>query len=479
MSIKKEAISSFIWVFIQQFNSQIISFFVSITLARLLMPEEFGIFAILSVVIGVGNVLIEGGMNSSLIRSINLDISDYSTVFWFNLFTSIFIYVIVFFLSKPIAFFFDISILESITKWYALTFVINAFSSIQLIRLQKMLMFKKEMIIHIPSLILSSLVAIVLAYNGYGVWALIISALVKSSILAIQLWFFNDFKPKFIFEKDKFKYHFNYGYKLTLSGLIDTIVSNVYPLVIGKFFTISQVGFFDRANNLKNLPVLNISSVINKVTFPLFAKVQDDDVRLKSIYKRIMQMIIFILAPTLLLMAALGEPLFRFIFTEKWLPAVPYFQILCWSGILYPIHAYNLNILKIKGRSELFLKLEIIKKTMLIFVMAISIRYGIYGLLYGGIITSVIGFFINAYYSGKFINYTAWHQIKDLFPTILLATMVSAIIYFMDYWLSLQFFSDILRLLLGSITGAILFFLLSFLLKINALNELTNIIKKQ
>jgi O-antigen/teichoic acid export membrane protein len=178
-------------------------------------------------------------------------------------------------------------------------------------------------------------------------------------------------------------------------------------------------------------------------------------------------------------MAALAEPLFRFLFTEKWLPAVPYFQILCWSGILYPIHAYNLNILKVKGRSDLFLKLEIIKKTMIVVIIGFSISFGIYGLLYGGIIVSVLAFFINTYYSGKFINYTSWHQIKDIFPTLLLATVTGAVVFYGDRWLNNHLFSDFIRLLLGATTGALLFLLLSILFKLQAVHELTNIIKKR
>ena len=192
-----------------------------------------------------------------------------------------------------------------------------------------------------------------------------------------------------------------------------------------------------------------------------------------------MQMVLFFVAPILLIMAALGEPLFRFLFTEKWLPAVPYFQILCWAGILYPIHAYNLNILKVKGRSDLFLKLEIIKKVMIIVIIAASIPYGIYGLLYGGIITSVLAFFINTYYSGKFINYTSWHQMVDVLPTLILATITGGTVYLMDKYLSQQLISDFIRLVIGTAIGTLIFLLLSKLFKLTAMNELINIIKKQ
>lgn len=187
----------------------------------------------------------------------------------------------------------------------------------------------------------------------------------------------------------------------------------------------------------------------------------------------------FFVAPTLLILSALGEPLFRFLFTEKWLPAVPYFQILCWAGILYPIHAYNLNILKVKGRSDLFLKLEIIKKIIIVIVIGLSISYGVLGLLYGSVVISVIAFFINTYYSGKFINYSTWQQTKDIFPAIAIAFFATFIVYSSDNYLKSQLYSDVIRLGIGALFGGIIFFLVSSLFKLNAINELKMIIKKQ
>lgn len=479
MSLKQKALSGMFWTLIQQFSTQGISFVVSIILARLLLPEQFGLIAMLGIFVGLGTSLLESGLGQSLIRTTNPDTDDYSTVFYFNLAGSFIVYAIIFFCAPFIALFYSQPQLESITRWYCLIFITNAFSSIHYTRLTKLMLFKKELTIAIPSLIISSLVGIVLAYNGYGVWSLVASGLTQSVAVALQMWFRSDWKPVLRFSSEKFKYHFKYGYKLTLSGILDTLFSNAYVIIIGKYFAPAQVGFYNRADTLKQLPVSNISNVLNKVTFPLFAEVKDDDARLKDIYRKIMQMVLFFVAPILLIMAALGEPLFRLLFTEKWLPAVPYFQILCWAGILYPIHAYNLNILKVKGRSDLFLKLEIIKKIMIVVIIAMSIPYGIYGLLYGGIITSVLAFFINTYYSGKFINYTSWHQMVDVLPTLILATITGATVSLMDKYLSQQLISDFIRLVLGTAIGTFIFLLLSKLFNLTAINELINIIKKQ
>ena len=478
MSIKQKALSGIFWTLIQQFSTQGLGFAVSIILARLLLPEEFGLIAMLGIFIGLGTVLMEAGLGQSLIRTTDPDIEDYSTAFYFNLGGSFIVYAIVYFCAPSIANFYHQHQLESITRWYCLIFITNALSSIHFTRLTKQMLFKKELTITLPSLVLSSIVGVSMAYSGYGVWSIVASALTQSLAVALQIWIRSDWRPIFSFNKEKFKYHFHYGYKLTLSGILDILFANAYVIIIGKYFAAAQVGFYNRADTLKQFPVSNISAVLNKVTFPLFAEVKNDDLRLKEIYRKIMQMVLFFIAPILLIMAALGNPLFRFLFTDKWLPAVPYFQILCWAGILYPIHSYNLNILKVKGRSDLFLKLEIIKKTMVFLVIWASVSFGIYGLLYGGIITSVLAFFVNTYYSGKFINYTAWHQIVDVFPTVLLASISGAIVYFIDEWLSQHLFSDFKRLLLGATAGALLFWLLSTLFRLKALKELTNIIRK-
>lgn len=479
MSLKQKALSGIFWTLIQQFSSQGISFIVSIILARILLPEQFGLIALLNVFVSLGSILMDSGMGQSLIRTEEPDIDDYSTVFQFNLIVSFLIYIIVFISSPFIAKFYNQPELESLTKWYCLIFITNAFSSIHYTRLTKKMEFKKELTITIPSLILSSILGVLMAFYNYGVWSLVVSSISQSLMIGIQLWIRSDWKPKFRFNKEKFKLHFKYGYKLTLSGLLDSIFNNVYLLIIGKYFAANQVGFYNRADTLKQLPVNNISAVLNKVTFPLFAEVQHDNKRLKDIYKKIMQMVLFFVAPTLLIMSALSTPLFRLLFTEKWLPAVPYFQILCWAGILYPIHAYNLNVLKVKGRSDLFLRLEILKKTIVIISIIGSINFGVIGLLYGAVATSIIAFFINSYYTGKLINYSAFNQLYDILPTIIGASLTGVIVFFLDLILFKNEFNDIMRLMIGSVSGIFSFYILSLILRLNSLKELKLIIKKK
>jgi O-antigen/teichoic acid export membrane protein len=462
------------WTFGQQFGTQAIGFLISIVLARLLLPKEFGLIGMISVFIGIGTSLVNSGLTQSLIRTVDPDQEDYSTVFFFNLTGSILIYWMLFFSAPFIAAFFSQPILTEIIRIYCLTFIINAFSEVQLTRLTKEMNFKLQMTIAIPSLIGSGLLGMFLAYEGYGVWSLVCMGVIQSFFNTVQLWIRTGWTPSLIFNKAKFKYHLKFGYKLTLSGLLDTVFTNLYQIIIGKFFLPAQVGFYTRADSLKQLPVTNVSASLNKICYPLFASIQNDNARLKKGYKQIMQMVIFVVAPVLVIMGVLAEPLFRFLFTQKWLPAVPYFQILCLTGILYPLHSYNLNILNVKGRSDLFLKLEIAKKILGVTVILITINFGILGLIWGQVLTSVLAFFINTHYSGRFLNYDAWQQIKDIIPLIGLAFVSGFFVWWLNY--KLNNYSDIFRLIIGGFLGGAIYIGISFLFKIESLQEFKKIV---
>ncbi|WP_289021493.1 lipopolysaccharide biosynthesis protein [uncultured Salegentibacter sp.] len=479
MSLRKQATAGLVWTFAQQFSNQIIAFVVSIILARILLPEQFGLIGMVSVFIAVGNTLMDAGLTQSLIRDKDADQEDLSTVFYFNLAASAVIYLIIFFSAPLIAGFYEEPSLTKIVRVLCVTFVISAFGAIQSTRLTKVMNFKTQTLISVPSTVVSGIVGVSMAYSGFGVWSLVWSRVSASLMRTAQLWVYSKWTPSLQFNIPKFKDHFNFGYKLTLSSLLDTIFSNIYIIVIGKYFAASQVGFYVKSQSLKNLPVNNISSALNKVTYPLFAQIQEDDVRLKRVYKQIMQMVVFIIAPILIFAAVLAEPTFRLLLTEKWLPAVPYFQILCVTGILYPLNSYNLNVLKVKGRSDLFLKLEIIKKVLIIIGILIAIQFGIYALLYTQAILSIIAFYINSYNTGNFINYSSWEQTKDIFPIIIIGLCSGAIIYFTDLFLVQQEWLDIFRILFGGVLGLLVYFLISFILKKDVVMFFKKIILKK
>lgn len=478
MSLKKKTLSSIFWTSLQQFGTKIISFVVSIILARLLLPSDYGLIAMLTVFMGIGRVLINSGMNSSLIRTENPDQEDYSTVFIFNLIGSIIIYLIFYLIAPLVAKFYNQNILTSICRVYGVVFVINAFAVVQMTKLTKEMDFRTQLIVSLPSLVLSGVSGISLAYWGFGVWSLVWSAIIQSFLAAVQFWYWSDWRPSLVFNKEKFKYHFNFGMKLTISGILDNIFKNAYIIIIAKFFPAAQVGLYYKAESLKQLPATNIGAILNKVTFPLFSKIKNEDKRLREAYRKIMKVVIFLIAPVLIFMAVLGEPLFRFLFTEKWLGAVPYFQIICITGILYPIHAYNLNILIVKGRSDLFMKLEIVKKIVVVFIIAITFQWGIYGLLWGSVIISVICLFINSYYTGKFIDYSFSEQVRDLVPSIFFALVAGGgVILFDNYMVNIFYSGDFLRLLFGSMVGVIIYLFLNHITKEEAMTELIKLIR--
>lgn len=431
IKLKKQAVSGVIWTFLQQFSIQLINFVVQIILARLLMPEAFGLIAMLSVFISLGQMLMDSGMTSSLIRTKTPDQLDYSTVFVTNLVVSIAVYALVYFSAPLIGKFYNQEILIAILRVYAISFVIRSFVAVHVAKLTKEMNFKLQMKLQVPSTIIGAVVGVCLAYLGYGVWSLVWLNLTQTIVFTLQNWMFIKWKPSFIFNKRRFQYHFNFGYKMTFSGVLDTVYNDAYNIVIGKMFSPATVGFYSQAENLRLFPVKQLSTVMNKVTYPLFSSLKNDD-QLKSAYRLSMRLILFAVVPLMLLLIVIAEDLFLLLLGDKWLPSVPYFQILAIASIFRPIGVYNLNILKVKGKSDMFLKLEIIKKIVGVIAIAVTLPFGILPLVYSLTVTSVLFAFLNALYSGKLINYRVSEQIKDIrkiFISGVIAAAITIIVY--------------------------------------------------
>lgn len=466
--------SSLIWTTIQQFGTQGLNFVVSIILARLLLPSEFGLIALLSVLMALSNAIIDGGLAKSIIRSDSVSQNELSSVFWLNVALAVIMYLALFLSANYVAHFFEQPQLLQILRVYGLVLLIGSFGIIQRAQLTKSMNFKSQTLIAFPSLIAGAIVGITMAFTGWGVWSLVWAAITRSVMGTVQLWIYSKWIPSLSFSFASIKPHFSFGYKLTISAIIDTVFRESYTLVIAKFFNPMQVGFYNRANSLKQLPVSNFSAILGRITFPLFSKVKNDNEQLKRYYKKILQSSAFLIAPTLLVMAVMAEPLFRFLLTEKWLPAVPYFQILCVQGILYPLHAYNLEILNVKGRSDLFLRLEVIKKSVLLISIIISVPYGIYALLISRIIVSIFMVFVNTFYSGKLIGYNIWLQLKDLVSPVGIALLTASFVFFLDRYLVTDSI-DLIRLLTSAILSIISLVLLSKLFHSESFSDLQRI----
>lgn len=478
MSLKAKATSGLFWTLLQQFGYQGINFVVQLLLARILLPEAFGVIALLQIFISVGNNLIDSGMASSLIRNKDVDESDYSTVFYLNIVVATVLYGIMFASSSYIAKFYNMPILTDVIRIYCISFVINAFSIIQVTILTKNMKFKTQMFVQLPSLLISGIVSVYLAFSGWGVWSIVVYNLLINLLMSIQYWLKSKWRPKLVFDMKKLKYHFNFGYKLTLASLLNSVFDNIYGIVIGKAFSPQILGYYNRAEMFQLFPSKNISSALEKVTYPMFAQIQDDTEKLKKYYRQIFNLVVFFLTPTMLLLSVVAEPLFRFVLTEKWLPMVPYFQILTFVGVLHPFQRYNVNILRVKGRSDLVLKLNIIRKVVLIITIVIGIRYGIYGVLISQCVYSVVCVFLNTMYSSAMINYSLKEQVKDVVGVYVLAMLIGYVIYQLDN-IAMVALPDILRVVFGLTVGYIGYFALAYLFNFDAINIISKFLKER
>jgi teichuronic acid exporter len=466
--LRSSVLKSAGWIFLEKFGSQLIRFFVSILLARVLSPEDFGLIAMITIVISVGQSLKDSGMTQSLIRSKTITDVDYSTVFYSNIAFSIAIYLIIYAVAPLIAKFYGQEELTIITRVLSVQIIIQSVSAIQIARLTKSMNFKRQLLVQLPSFVVSGIVGIYLAYNGFGVWSLVYMTLVQVTLVTVQYWIRSSWKPLLLFDKQSFIKHFFYGYKIAVSGILDVIFKNLYNVIIGKYFSPALLGFYNRAYTLRELPIQNISATLNKLTFPMFAKIQDDDQRLKLAYSKVIQVVFFGTTPLMIMGLVLAEPLVVVLLTDKWLASVPFLRILCISGIVYPLNAYNMNILKVKGRSDLYLRIESIKKVLQLIGIILIIPFGIFPLLWFQVAFSFLSFVMNSYYSGRMIGLSIFDQVRSISGILVLAVGVGAVIYLFDNVLSSGQVSEIFRLGILSVTGMSLYILFSILFKVKA-----------
>lgn len=457
MSIKHKTLLGIFWTFTNVFFVKGLSFVAMLFLARWLGPEEFGLIGMISVFIGIGTSLVDSGLSSSIIRTKNANDSDFSTVFYMNIGASILVYFFLFLLAPYIADFYQQGPLINIIRVYCLSFIISAFSAIQLAILTRSMQFKHLTILNIPSTIIGVVVGLFMGYYNYGVWSIVAFYLTKQLILTFLLWITSTWKPSLNFSIERLKYHYKFGYKLMLSGFLDQIFTNSYNILIGRFFPVQMLGYFERAKHLNDYPASTFTGIIGKVTYPMLAALQDDSAKITTTYKRMLKATFFTIAPLMLGAAAIAKPLFEIILGIEWIPAVPFFQILSIASMLYPIHSFNINILKVYGRSDLFLKIEIIKKIITIISICIGFQFGIIGLVWSSVFTSFIALIINTHYTSQFINYKAKEQLLDMLPILGLAIIAFALMYYVVAML--KEYSNGVQLL-SSVTIGMLFYLL-------------------
>lgn len=465
--LKKKTIHGLTWKSIQQFSLEGFQFLVMLIMARLLTPSDYGTVGMITVFIAISGTFVDCGFTSALVRMKKPSQADLSTAFFFNLFVSTLFYIILFLIAPLVADFYNMPVLKNILRVQALTIIIGAFNAVQKTTYTINLDFKRQAQITMVSSVVASIFGIIMAYSGFGVWALVYQTLFGGIFIGVLFWLFSNWRPSFIFSKESFRNMFAYGSNLMLSHLINTTYSQIYPIVIGKFFSAATLGNFSRARHWANLGSKNLTGILNSVTFPVLAKVQDDDKRLENIYRRMIRTSVFIIFPLMIGLSAVAKPLTFVTIGEKWDFSARILQIICFAMMWYPVHAINLNLLKVKGRSDLFLKLEIIKKIVAVCILCISVPMGIIAMCYFRILSAMIALFINTYYTGKMINVGYLRQMRDIAPTLLLAMVMWAVVLF-----TIQFISNkYIQLPVGILIGAAIYLAGSYLFKFPELKE--------
>lgn len=456
MSLKQKTVSGLLWSFIDQFANLGITFIAGIILARLLSPREFGLIGMITVFIAVSESFINSGFSSALIRKKDCTDTDFSTVFYFNLVTGILFFIILFFSAPAIAGFFNEPQLEAIVQVLGIILIIDSLTLIQRTILTKRIDFKLQARISVIASLGSGIVAIVMAFNGFGVWSLVAQRLLRQGLNSFFLWLWNQWKPLLVFSSQSFKELFSFGSKLLISGMINTIYNNIFYIIIGKYFSATDLGYYTRAQNFSNLPSQNLNGIIARVSYPVLSVIQDDKIRLKTTYQKLILSTMFITFVLMLGMAAVAEPMIITLIGEKWRPSIIYLQMLCFVGMMYPLHALNLNMLQVSGRSDLFLKLEIIKKILAVPIIIIGIFWGIKIMIAGMMVNTLIAYYLNSYWSGRFIGYSFKQQVTDILPSFGLALIMAAGVFGLGLVLP---FNPLWMLITQTLTGAAFIFL--------------------
>jgi teichuronic acid exporter len=475
MSLRKKTISGMFWSFTDYAGNQLVQFVIGIILARLLTPNDYGLVGMVMVFIIISQTFVDSGFSQALIRKILIDKKDYSTVFFFNISISTLIYLVILVFSPLIGNFFNQKELVPLLKVLSLILIIDSFMIVQKIILIKNIDFKMQAKLSMIANVSSGIIGIALAYYGFGVWSLVYRTILNSIFQSSLMWIFTKWRPSLEFSFTSLKSMFSFGSKILLSSLINNIYLNVNYFIIGKYFPINELGFYTRADQFKNLLSNNLTMTIQRVSYPALASIQEDNLRLKQGYKTIIKLTMFISFTLMFGLAAVAKPMVLTLIGEKWLGCVEYLQLLCFAGVLYPLHALNLNILNVKGRSDLYLRLEVIKKILVVPVVLVGIALGIKAMIIGMIVNSVVAYYINAYYSGRLINYPIKEQFKDIFPSFALAVSVGTIVFICGNYMPL---SAILRLTTQTLIGIGLTVLFSEVIRLDEFIEIKKMVNE-
>lgn len=478
MSLKSSVITSLLWKFLERIGTQGVQFVVAIVLARLLAPSDFGLIALVTVFVAIANVFVQSGLNTALIQKKDADNVDFSTVFYASLGLSVCLYGLLFVAAPFIAEFYNNQTsLVPVIRVLGLMLLLGALNSVQDAYVARNMLFKKLFYRSVGAVIPAGAIGVTCAYMGFGVWALVAQQLSYSCLICVIMWFTVKWRPSLVFSFDRWKKLFSFGWKLLCSALLDTTFRNLQNLIIGKFFSPADLGYYNRGDQFPNLIVNNINTSVQSVMLPSFSSIQDDKVRLKTVARRAISTSSFVILPMMAGLAAVAEPLTVVVLGEKWLPAVPFIQICCFSYAFWPIHTTNLSAINAVGRSDIFLKLEFIKKgyCLAALLLALFLFRSPIGIAIASAVTAPLGAFVNAHPNKKLLNYGYLEQMKDIMPSFGLSIAMGVGVYLLSSMIAIP---AVLQLVVLTIAGMAFYFLCAKLFKLECLNYIIQTVKE-
>lgn len=467
-------IKNFFWNLFERLGAQGVSFVVTIILGRLLEPEVYGTIALVTVITSILQIFIDSGLGISLVQKKDADDLDFSSVFYFNCIICIVLYLLLYISSPVIANFYQKSDLKEIIRVLGLVLIISGFKNILISYISKNFLFKKYFFATLTGTVTSAIVGIILALNGYGVWALVLQNVINQAVDTIILWFSTKWRPKYMFSFSRLRALFNYAWKIFLSSLLDGVWQHLNQFIIGKKYTTSDLAYYNKANQFPYSVTISITSSVNNILLPTMSKEQDRIDNIKYITSKAIKLESYLLWPMMIGLAACSDNLVKFLLTEKWMPIVPYLRVFCISYAFHPINSANLNAIKALGRSDIFLKLEIIKKISGLITIIISMKYGVYAMALGSLLNSLISQIVNSYPNKKLLDYRYLDQIMDIAPSII----VSIIMGMFVYCINLLKLEPFLLLIVQIVSGIIIYIMLSLITKNESYEYCVNILKR-
>lgn len=474
-SLKQQTLAGIIWNSIERFSVQGIQFVILVLMARILTPDDYGIVGMLAIFTAIAQSLVDSGFSNALIQKIDRTETDYATVFYFNIAVGFFLYFALYASAPAIARFYEMPLLIKVARVLGLTFFFNSLAVVPRAILMIRLDFKTQAKASIASTVVSGTAGVWAAYSAWGVWAIVLYMVLNVFLNTSLLWLLLGWRPKRVFSGASFRRLFSFGSKLMVSGLVDTVYKNIYTLVIGKKFSATELGYFTRADQFAQFPAASLTGIVLRVTFPVLSELQNEDERLKFIYRKFLRLSAFVVFPLMIGVAVLARPLIVTMLNPMWLPAAILFQILCFSYMWYPVHAINLNLLQIKGYSNLFLRLELIKKAIGVLILCVTIPLGVKAMCLGSVVSALLGLVINTYYTGRLISVGLFKQLHDLLPTLCYTAVMGLVVWGVTQCVA----TDLMKLVTGTLCGMITYTMTAFFTGSADLKELWTLIRQK